>query len=168
MFSLDTKNQSNILSRFQDILLQISKNSHFELYYWMILKLQKFVKIRHFNIFTCGFRQKFTNLPNFHNKLLSLLYLSSLFVKVQKTQFFCDFWMILNFFGKTLVSVSYPYSKEPWGKQANFWRTCDEDFLTYWLVEFLIACLLEFLNAWFVDFLIAQLLELLNYWIFDI
>ena len=97
MFSLDTKFQNNILSRFQDILLQISKNSHFELYYWMILKLQKFAIIRHFNIFTCGFRQKFTNLPNFHFINDFSQYLSSLFVKVQKTPYFCDFWMIRNF-----------------------------------------------------------------------
>ena len=127
MFSLDTKNQSNILSRFQDILLQISKNSHFELYYWMILKLQKFAIIRHFNIFTCGFRQKFTNLPNFHFINDFSQYLSSLFVKVQKTQFFCDFWMIRNFFGKTFGSVSYPYSKEPWGK---VWRKSLEPILS--------------------------------------
>ena len=106
--------------------IKISKNSHFELYYWMILKLQKFTKIRHFNIFTCGFRQKFTNLSNFHFLNDFSQYLSSLFVKVQKTQFFCDFWMIRNFFGKTLGSVSYPYSKEPWGKK---WRKSLEPFL---------------------------------------
>ena len=87
-------------------------------------KFQIFVKINHLNIFTCGFRQKFTNLPNFHFINDFSQYLSSLFVKVQKTQFFCDFWMIRNFFGKK--SVSYPYSKEPWGK---VWRKLLEPFL---------------------------------------
>ena len=59
-------------------------------------KLQKFVKIRHLNIFTCGFRQKFINPPNFHIINDFSQYLSSLSVKVQKTSFLTTFSRFVN------------------------------------------------------------------------
>ena len=83
-FHFIPKIRSILRAVFKNLGFESTIKRHFELILLNDPELQKFRKIRHFNIFTCGFRQKFTNLPNFHFINDFSQYLSSLFVKVQQ------------------------------------------------------------------------------------
>ena len=67
---------------FKNIDFESTRKIHFELILLNDPVIQKFAKIRHFNIFSCGFRQKFTKSPYFHNIHGFSRYWLPLFVKV--------------------------------------------------------------------------------------
>ena len=95
-FHFTEKIRTILYAVFKNLDFESSTKSHFELILLNDPQLQKFTKIQHFNKFSCGFRQKFTKSPNFHNFDDLSRYLLPLFVKIQKTSFFTTFSRFLN------------------------------------------------------------------------